>query len=372
MKLLALALCWLSSHTYAPGGRTPRRLVAVRAESEDRAEQIKKLNDMFYGTSTTTTDPDASTDAASAADDAADPLADLPLWRVQWNALPGERQVYNVHVPHYTALFEKLVRGPKPWYFGHILLPGGSANLRIPKYNLKDGPEATTLGTVMECLAVERRTDGCLVVVSQGVGRFRVQNVKRTLPHDVVDASWVLDKEEGDHDAWRAFEFGPGGVKLSSTTAEVAELAPLRLDRAPVQSGIVVEEMADPVDGDTASDDVEQRVWDAVAVDGGLLEKILMADGTPEEQAKIRLPPSLLALKPEAAPDAWPSARRRLRLSFAVPAALGLVDVAEGRQGLLEASSTANRLRQVERALTRRAAHLRGILSQKLQKRREN
>jgi len=74
--------------------------------AEDRAEQIKKLNDMFYGTSTTTTDADtdASTDAASAADDATDPLADLPLWRVQWNALPGERQVYNVHVPHYTAL----------------------------------------------------------------------------------------------------------------------------------------------------------------------------------------------------------------------------------------------------------------------------
>jgi len=86
MKLLALALCWLSSHAYAPGGRTPRRLVAVRAESEDRAEQIKKLNDMFYG-STMATEADA------------DELSDLPLWRVQWNALPGERQVYNVHVP---------------------------------------------------------------------------------------------------------------------------------------------------------------------------------------------------------------------------------------------------------------------------------
>ena len=107
MKLLALALCWLSSHAYAPGGRTPRRLVAVRAESEDRAEQIKKLNDMFYGTTTTDAATDASTDAASAAE-----LSDLPLWRVQWNALPGERQVYNVHVPHYTALFEKLVRRP--------------------------------------------------------------------------------------------------------------------------------------------------------------------------------------------------------------------------------------------------------------------
>ena len=158
--LLAVGLCSLCA-AYAPTGRPrPRRGLVVR-RAEDRAEQIKKLNDMFYGTSTTTTDAagDASTDS-SAADDAADPLADpladLPLWRVQWNALPGERQVYNVHVPHYTALFEKLVRGPKPWYFGHVLLPGGSANLRIPKYNLKDGPEATTLGTVMECLAVER------------------------------------------------------------------------------------------------------------------------------------------------------------------------------------------------------------------------
>ena len=125
--------------------------------------------------------------------------------------------------------FEKLVRGPKPWYFGHILLPGGSANLRIPKYALPDGPEATTLGTVMECLAVERRTDGCLVVVSQGVGRFRVKDVKRTLPHDVVDASWVLDKEEGDHEAWRAFEFGP---VWKSTSVSGALTRPTWLGRA--------------------------------------------------------------------------------------------------------------------------------------------
>ena len=228
MKRLAVALCWLGCHAYAPLGQAPRRLVAVRAESEDRAEQIKKLNDMFYGTTTTDAATDASTDVASAAD-ASNPLSDLPLWRVQWNALPGERQVYNIHVPHYTALFEKLVRGPKPWYFGHILLPGGSANLRIPKYNLKDGPEATTLGTVMECLAVERRTDGCLVVVSQGVGRFRVKDVKRTLPHDVVDASWVLDKEEGDHEAWRAFEFGP---VWKSTSVSGALTRPTWLGRA--------------------------------------------------------------------------------------------------------------------------------------------
>ena len=92
--LLAVGLCGCCA-AYAPIGRR-RCLVPLRAESEDRAEQIKKLNDMFYG-STTATDAD-STDAASAAD-ASNPLSDLPLWRVQWNALPGERQVYNVHVP---------------------------------------------------------------------------------------------------------------------------------------------------------------------------------------------------------------------------------------------------------------------------------
>ena len=63
--LLAVGLCGCCA-AYAPIGRPrPRRGLVVR-RAEDRAEQIKKLNDMFYGTSTTTTDPDASTDAASA------------------------------------------------------------------------------------------------------------------------------------------------------------------------------------------------------------------------------------------------------------------------------------------------------------------
>ena len=88
--LLAVGL-WSFCAAYAPTGRPrPRRGLVVR-RAEDRAEQIKKLNDMFYG-STTATDTDAD------ADDASNPLSDLPLWRVQWNALPGERQVYNVHV----------------------------------------------------------------------------------------------------------------------------------------------------------------------------------------------------------------------------------------------------------------------------------
>ena len=80
--LLAVGLCGTCA-AYAPIGRPrPRRGLVVR-RAEDRAEQIKKLNDMFYGTSTTTTTDvadDASTDSSAA--DASNPLADLPLWRV--------------------------------------------------------------------------------------------------------------------------------------------------------------------------------------------------------------------------------------------------------------------------------------------------
>lgn len=34
-------------------------------------------------------------------------LHDLPLWRVQWAALPGTQEVLHVHVPHYTSMFER-------------------------------------------------------------------------------------------------------------------------------------------------------------------------------------------------------------------------------------------------------------------------
>lgn len=34
-----------------------------------------------------------------------------------------------MHVPHYCHMFEGIVAGPRPRYFGHIYLPGGSANL---------------------------------------------------------------------------------------------------------------------------------------------------------------------------------------------------------------------------------------------------
>jgi hypothetical protein len=63
-------------------------------------------------------------------------LRDLPLWRVQWAALPGSREALHVHVPHYTSMFERLWREPGPWRFGHIMLPEGSKNLGNPEFAL--------------------------------------------------------------------------------------------------------------------------------------------------------------------------------------------------------------------------------------------
>ena len=37
-----------------------------------------------------------------------------------------------MHVPHYCHMFESIMAGPRPWRFGHVYLPGGSANLGNP------------------------------------------------------------------------------------------------------------------------------------------------------------------------------------------------------------------------------------------------
>lgn len=42
------------------------------------------------------------------------------------------QEVLHVHVPHYCHMFELVMAGPRPWRFGHVYLPGGSANLGNP------------------------------------------------------------------------------------------------------------------------------------------------------------------------------------------------------------------------------------------------
>ena len=125
--LLAVGLCRLCA-AYAPIGRRRGASCAAGRVRGPRGTDQKAERHVLWKYDGDRRD---SADAASAAD--SNPLSDLPLWRGPGNALPGERQFITSTSRIIPRFFEKLVRGPKPWYFGHTALPGGSANLRIPK-----------------------------------------------------------------------------------------------------------------------------------------------------------------------------------------------------------------------------------------------
>jgi hypothetical protein len=119
-----------------------------------------------------------------------------------------------VHVPHYVHLFELLVSsstsdsaygdlddgsvtfgGDGPC-FGHLLLPGGSANLDKPEAILKRGTRAPTIGTLMRLREVRRVGDGRLAVHAEAVGRFRVLRGTQASPYSKADVALLVDAEE--------------------------------------------------------------------------------------------------------------------------------------------------------------------------------
>ena len=138
-------------------------------------------------------------------------LRDLPLWRVQWVALPGHVQCLNVHVPHYCDMFERLVAsagglgadradrvvfGPDGPLYGHLLLPGGSANLGLDSSKLTEGSAAPTVGALMRLREVKRSADGRLFIRAEAIGRFRVLRASQELPYTRADVTVFPDAEE--------------------------------------------------------------------------------------------------------------------------------------------------------------------------------
>ena len=125
-------------------------------------------------------------------------ITNLPLWRVQWTELPGRSNVLHIHQGHYTHMFEKILRsslGP-PWYVGHLLLPGGSANLNKEEYRLegiletsdeqnsqpKPKLRSSVVGTLLEIVDFRRFGDGKLLLLVHGLERFVVTETVRELP----------------------------------------------------------------------------------------------------------------------------------------------------------------------------------------------
>ena len=163
-------------------------------------EQAKRLEHLFHG-------PAASDDASGgpATRAAADApaalrapalLRDLPLWRVQWAVLPGFQEVLHVHVPHYCDALSRVLAGPQPWRFGHLYLPGGSANLGDPCYALEPGSQAPLVGTLMEVLQAVAFPDGRLLILAAGVARFKASD-----PREFPGMSEWSRRNEGSRSA---------------------------------------------------------------------------------------------------------------------------------------------------------------------------
>ena len=85
-------------------------------------ELVRQIQKSFYRDDGSSA---PGTAAVSAVDAATGSVHNVPLWRVQWTELPGYQNVLNVHVAHYTHMFQSIVHGPPPWLFVHLHLHGG-------------------------------------------------------------------------------------------------------------------------------------------------------------------------------------------------------------------------------------------------------
>lgn len=234
-----------STTTFLRAGESPLDKETPE-EREARMELVRRLQRTYYGDGgDASTETDASTLSSSVdVDDAtdvhgdrfeADVFVDLPLWRVPWSELPGFQNCLNVHEAHYTHMFRTLLNGPKPWYFGHLYLEGGSANKDAPEYQLPDDREtrsefvtnSSLTGVLMRISDYETQTDGRLTIAVQALERFEVLETSsvrrpysaatvRLLPDEEAlvrhSADGVAAAAEALH--WHSFEFRR--VELSS------------------------------------------------------------------------------------------------------------------------------------------------------------
>ena len=124
-------------------------------------------------------------------------MKDLPLWRVQWTELPGFQNVLNVHVAHYTNMFQKILfSDAKPKYFGHVYLPGGSDNLDNPEYKLEEGSKASLVGVLMQIADYQQQDDGRLTLIVQALEKFRIVEAQRHHSPYAIATVEILPDEE--------------------------------------------------------------------------------------------------------------------------------------------------------------------------------
>jgi len=131
-------------------------------------------------------------------------LTNVPLFRVQWTELIGFQNILNIHEPHYTHMFRRVIQGPKPWRFGHVYLPEGSKNLNNPTYRY-DNPnnKASKVGTLMQISDVMEMEDGRFGLIVQAIERFEIANVTQHEPYTLATVRLKPDDEfYSDSTSW--------------------------------------------------------------------------------------------------------------------------------------------------------------------------
>ena len=275
-------------------------------------------------------------------------LRDVPLWRVQWTELPGFQNVLNVWQPHYTHMFMSVVNGPRPWYFGHVHLPGGTESLNKTEYRLEKGTRAPLTGVLMQVGDYKQLDDGRLVIVVQALERMEVVEAQRHVPYSIATIRLAPDEELVAHqlgaDAgrswgaaraaavaealhWHPFEVRSIGSDLLDGSSMKA--APIGVGVSPLAAfdvGAPIDELAaraEQVCADGASaaraDDSDDEPAPASPADGAAVPALeyevwvgldalvrLLMELNPQADAEVPVPTQMLGLVPRDPPKPWP------------------------------------------------------------------
>jgi Lon protease-like protein len=278
-------------------------------ERDDGMKLVRQIQQSFYQS-------DADEENTVQPSSSEGVIENLPLWRVQWTELPGYQNILNVHVPHYTHMFRKIMAGPKPWRFGHIYLPGGSENLSNSRYDLNsEDSEATRIGKLMQISDVIELVDGRLAMVVQGAERFEVVQATQHAPYGIATIRLLPDDEfvneelssdsskvanhMKDFEVWNEWEVLPTTWDEPDKNV-ITAISPL----SNYNSQFFPDELAFDTASKTSNDsplteEMEYQVW--VALDD-MLRLLASVSGL-----NVPIPSQLLGLLPINTAMAWPA-----------------------------------------------------------------
>lgn len=201
-----------SAKSMTPAGSTSR-LFSEQAPSESvedaekrRMEMVRSLQKSFYQS----TEEDDETAPRPELQKDTGIMTNVPLWRVGWVETPGRANCLNVHEGQYTHMFETILSRPKPWYVGHLHLPGGFKMARTDeeRYELKtwkdevddekrfqETERSAVVGSLMRITDYRRLEDGRLILLVHAMERFVVDQVVQHYPYSISHVQLLPDTE---------------------------------------------------------------------------------------------------------------------------------------------------------------------------------